>query len=74
MAMKKFGATGDFPRGKFSEDDEGALQLGIGVKDRTLIIDFGKPVVWIGLDYDTAVQFAETILRRAKEIAPKGRA
>lgn len=69
--MTKFGSTGDFPRGKFSQDDEGQLTLGVGVKDRTLIIDFGKPVAWVGLDYFSAVQFAQTILRRAEEIAPK---
>jgi hypothetical protein len=70
--MTKFGSTGDFPRGKFSQDDEGGLNLGIAVKDRTIIINFFEPVVWIGLDYHTAVQFAQTILKRAEEIAPKG--
>ncbi len=64
----KFGATGDFPRGKFSEDDEGELRLGIAVKDRTVLINFGKPVVWIGLDKNGAIEFAENILKRAKDI------
>lgn len=69
--MTNFGATGDFPRGKFSEHDEGALRLGIAVKDKTVLVDFGKPVAWLGLDYHTAVEFAKTILKRAEEIRPK---
>ncbi len=64
----KFGATGDFPRGKFSEDDEGALRFGIAVKDKTVLINFGRPVAWIGLDKNGAIEFAETILRRARDI------
>lgn len=59
-----------YPRGKLNADDEGQLQLAVGVQDKTLIIDFGKQVVWLGLDYFTAVEFAKTILRRAEEIAP----
>lgn len=64
----RFGGSGDFPRGKLNADDEGALTLGIAVKDKTLIIDFGKPVVWLGLDKATALQIAETIRKRAEEI------
>lgn len=56
--------------GKLNQDDEGQLQIRIGVKDKTLIVDFGKPVTWMGLDYDNAVQVAMNILRRAKEIKP----
>jgi hypothetical protein len=66
----EFGPTGEFPRGKFSEDDEGALSIGIAVKDKTILINFGSPVAWLGLDYAGAVEFAKTILRRAAEIAP----
>lgn len=59
-----------FPRGKLCNDDEGALETRIGVKDGTVIIDFGKPVVWIGLDHFNAVTLAKNILKRAGEIAP----
>jgi hypothetical protein len=59
-----------FPRGKLNDSDEGQLDLAVGIRDRTVIIDFGKQVVWLGLDYFTAVEFAKTILRRAGEIAP----
>lgn len=65
--------TDQFPRGKLSEHDEGALEFRIGVVDKTIIIDFGKPVFSIGLDYDSAVNLANVILKRAIQIRPRGR-
>jgi hypothetical protein len=61
-----------FPRGKLNADDEGELQVRIGVRDKTLIIDFGKPVAWLGLDYYSAMSLAANIMKRAQEIKPKG--
>jgi hypothetical protein len=61
-----------FPRGKLNADDEGALTMRIGVQDKTVILDFGKPVVWLGMDYHTAMNLAANIMKRAQEIKPKG--
>jgi len=66
--MTKFGPTGDYPRGKLTDDDEGGLKLGVTVMDKTIVIAFGKPVEWIGLDKLTALTLAETIRRRAEEL------
>lgn len=63
----KFGPTGKFPRGKFNANDEGALQLGVAHRDKTVIINFGKPIAWIGLDADGAIEFAKLITRHAME-------
>ncbi len=62
------GATGTFPAGKLNEHDEGGLRLAIGIKDGVVMIDFGTEVTWLGLPKAEAVAFAETILRRAKEL------
>lgn len=62
--------SGQYPRGKLSEGDEGQLAVAIGVTDKTLIINFGKPIIWVGLDYHSAMQLAENIIRRAQEIKP----
>jgi hypothetical protein len=43
------------------------------VRDKTIIVDFGKQVVWLGMDAATARQFAKNILRRADEIDPPER-
>ncbi len=64
----KLGGTGDFPRGKLRDDDEGGLRIGIAVRDKTVIIAFGKPTAWIGMDKAAALEFAATIKRRAEEI------
>jgi len=58
----------NYPRGKLSADDEGQLCIAVTVKDKTLIVDFGKPVAWIGLDKATALALAETIKRRCNEL------
>lgn len=65
---KKLGATKDFPRGKLNRHDEGGLTLAIGVKDKTVMIDFGTSTAWIGLDKHTAIQFANSILEKANSI------
>jgi len=64
----KLGATGEFPRGKLSQGDEGELQLAILVRDNTVVIEFGKSVAWLGLDADGAIEFANLILAHANEI------
>lgn len=64
----KFGATGDFPQGQLNEDDEGGIAIGIAYDPtkNVVLINFGKPVVWLGMGPDEAVQFANMILAKAK--------
>ena len=61
----KPGKTKDFPRGKLNEADEGGLRIAIGVQDKTIIIDFGTPTAWIGLDKQTALALAASIQEKA---------
>ena len=61
-------ATKVYPRGKLNEADEGALELRIAVKDRTVIVGFGKPVKWIGLGATEARGLAELLLKHANAI------
>ena len=63
----KLGSTGDFPRGKFSQDDEGELRIAVGHKDKTVIIDFGTPTKWIGLDAAGARQLASLLQLHAAD-------
>jgi len=65
----KLGATGKFPQGKFNAHDEGALNVAVGVDPKTkkVIIDFGKPVAWIGMESKDAMRFAAFIRGRALE-------
>jgi hypothetical protein len=66
MKLPKLGPTGDYPRGKLSEDDEGGLLLAVGHDEkRNVKIKFGKKVAWIGLNSEQAIQFAMLILKQA---------
>jgi hypothetical protein len=49
------GPTGEFPRGKLNDADEGELTLAITSEAGVVRIDFGKPTAWIGLDPDAAL-------------------
>lgn len=59
------GATGRFPQGKLTEDDEGEIRFGIGVDKNKVIFDFGSPVVWLGMPAEAAFEIAEQIKRAA---------
>lgn len=59
------GATGKFPNGKLSENDEGELQFAVFKKDDTVIIEFGKPVKTLGLTPDQAIQIAKALCKHA---------
>lgn len=65
----KLGATGEFPEGKLSEGDEGALNIAVGVKGDKVVIDFGSPVVWIGMTSQDAAKFASVVFKCAKKVA-----
>lgn len=62
----KLGATGKFPAGKLNKDDEGELQLAIGVtRDGLVRIDFGKPVAWLAMTKADAAKFAGLLMKHA---------
>lgn len=65
--MAKLGPTRTFPRGKISEDDEGALTTGVTYDPakNIVIINYGYPVAWVGMPPQLAKEFAETILKHA---------
>jgi hypothetical protein len=67
MDKPKLGATGNFPQGKLHQSDEGELQLAFMVKDGKVIVNFGKPVAWLGLAPADARQFAVFLMKRANE-------
>jgi len=64
---KPFGPTGDFPKGKVGEDDEGGIQLGIAWDGKAGIVRivFGKKISWLGMEPPEAINFAKAILAKA---------
>lgn len=74
-AVKDFqlGATGEFPRGKIDRLDEGQIKFAIAAdhKTDTVIINFGKKVVWLGMTADEALDIAQSLIKKALEIKTK---
>lgn len=63
------GATGKFPEGKLTEEDEGEIQFGVTTKDEKVIIHFGKPIAWIGMTRQQAEDFGRLLIDRARGIS-----
>jgi hypothetical protein len=60
------GALGDFPEGQLTKSDEGAVQFAVGVKDGKVVLDFGTPVAWVGMNPQQAADLASSILKHAR--------
>lgn len=68
---KKLGATGNFTDGKLNEDDKGEIMVGIaGIEDR-VVINFGKPIHWVGLTREQAIGVANSLTKHASVISTK---
>lgn len=64
----KVGATGRFPEGKLTKDDEGEIAIAIAHTGEKVIVDFGKPIAWIGLNAKQARDIAATLVKHAEEV------
>ncbi|RLC88844.1 MAG: hypothetical protein DRJ03_00985 [Chloroflexi bacterium] len=61
--------TDQYPEGKLNETDEGALQFKIGHTPdyQRIIIDFGKPVAWVGMGVKDAENVARGLMQHIKQ-------
>lgn len=66
MQTKKLGATGQFPDGKLTNTDEGEIRVGIAQVDGRVVMNFGKPIEWIGFTKEQAKQIAESLIKNSK--------
>jgi hypothetical protein len=65
----RLGATHTFPDGRARTDDEGAVRFAIGERENNVIIDFGTPVVWLGMPPEQAVAMAQLLIAKARVVA-----
>lgn len=67
---EQFGPTGEYPRGKLTASDEGEIMVGIAhdQESKTVIIDFGTPVRWIGFTGEQANEIAATLIKHANAL------
>lgn len=71
--QQPLGATGRFPEGKLTQDDEGEIAIAIGAApDGTVVMDFGKPTAWIGFKKAQAIEIADTLRKHAGEAPIEG--
>ncbi len=61
------GPTGQFPEGKMAEHDEGEISFAVGHPGGKVVIDFGSPVAWVGMEPQQAVALANTLISHAKK-------
>lgn len=71
----KVGATGEFPDGKINKEDEGELQISVGFDPDTKLVrlEFGKPVAWLAMKPEDAVNLGQTLVRHGQRGARKNR-
>ena len=71
--LKRLGATGDYPEGQFSPNDEGALRFAVGAENGKVLMDFGTPVHCIGMTPEQARSIAASLLNFAREASRQER-
>lgn len=69
--LSQLGPTGKFPEGHLNEDDEGEIQIAIGIENNKVVINFGKPIAWIGFTPEQADQIAFSLIEKSSKL--KGR-
>lgn len=64
---EKLGKTGNYPLGKECPHDEGELNLVIGLNPytRTVVVEFGTSVKWIGMSQAQAKTVGDKLLELA---------
>lgn len=57
-----------YPNGKLNDADEGALQIMVYTEENNVVINFGKPVVWVAMPPANIRELAALLLKRADEL------
>lgn len=68
QTAEKLGATGEFPQGKLTEQDEGEIRMAVGAANGKVVIDFGQPTAWVGMDPLQARELAASLMEKALQI------
>jgi len=65
-----FGPTGEFPRGKLSEHDEGELIMGVRADKASgvVLLQFGVTVTWVSMTPSDARTLAMMLSKAAAEL------
>ena len=58
---------GEYPNGKLNVHDEGAVAFMVGASEGRVILQFPKPITWLGMEPNQAVEMAQLLVRHASE-------
>jgi hypothetical protein len=60
----------EFPQGRISADDDGALGIAIAFDERhqRIVLQFAEPTSWIGLDKNSAEQIIFALQQKIAEM------
>ena len=66
----QLGATKRYPQGKLNQNDEGEIMFAVAADKSKgkVLINFGKPVAWIGMDREQAIEFANLLKQKADDL------
>ncbi len=59
--------TGEFPDGRLSKDDQGAVAVAIGHQDGRVTLQFPKNLNWIGFTPEQAIDIAQSLIEHARK-------
>ena len=62
------GATGQFPSGKLTKQDQGEIKIGVMGVDGNIIMEFGQSVHWIGMTGVQAIDLGRILIKRGRKI------
>lgn len=63
----KLGPTGKFPDGKLCPEDKGEIAIGIGIdpEHKIIVMQFGIPTRFIGMNSEQAIEIADDLISKA---------
>lgn len=66
-----FGATGEHPKGKLTPDDEGEIRFAVGAENGKVILNFGTPIAWVGMEPEQAIALASSLIDWARKASDR---
>lgn len=64
------GATGRYPEGKLNEHDEGEIAFAVAADlvHKKVLINFGKPVAFLGMTQKQAIELGAMLIAKAGQL------
>lgn len=66
LLQQNIGPTNRFPEGHLNKSDEGEISFAVGNEMGKVIINFGSPVAWMGMNANQAEELARLLLAHAE--------